>query len=318
VKDLYATLGVPRTASADEIKKAYRKLTRELHPDKNPGDKKAEDRFKDVSAAYDVVGDAEKRKLYDEFGDMSLTQGFDAERARAFRRAGGGAGPGFDFRDFGEARETSFEDLLSRLFGGGGGGRVRVEDFEGGFPGAGRRTLRRPGADLEGEVTVDFLAALQGTSTSLRIAGQDGASTLDVKVPAGVADGGRLRLRGQGGPGDPPGDVLLTVRVRPHPILERVDRDLEMRLPVTALEAHRGGPIDVPTPWGPVTVKIPPGSQGGQKLRLRGKGVHGGNAPDGDLFVTLEIRLPRTPDDALVERLEALQGRDEPRRDLKL
>ncbi len=324
MKDLYQVLGVSKNASQDEIKKAYRALTRKYHPDKNPGDKAAEERFKDVSTAYEVLGDEQKRKLYDEFGEISLTQGFDPERARAYKkaRAGFGAGPGsapgggfggFDFSDFGQARETSFDDLLSRLFGGG---RVRVEDF--GAPGAGRRTVRRRGQDIRGEIHVDFLDALRGTTVALRVEGADGkARTLDVKVPPGIDDGATLRLRGQGGPGDPPGDILLSVRVRPHPFLERDGKNLHMDLPVTALEAYRGGPVDVPTPWGGVVLKLPPGSQGGQTLRLRGKGVHAKDG-DGDLLVTLVIKLPPPGDEALLARLTALQAGETPRTNLLL
>lgn len=326
MKDLYEVLGVSKNASQAEIKKAYRELTRKYHPDRNPGDKQAEERFKEVSTAYEVLGDEEKRKLYDEFGEISLTQGFDPERARAYKQArqGFGAGPGsgyggggfsgFDFGDFGQARETSFDDLLSRLFGGG---RVRVEDF--GPAGAGgRRTIRRRGRDIAGEIHVDFMDALRGTTVALRVEGSDGkAKTLDVKVPPGIDDGAKLRLRGQGGPGDPPGDILLTVHVRPHPFLERDGKNLHMDLPVTALEAYRGGPIDVPTPWGEVTLKLPAGSQGGQTLRLRGKGVHAKDG-DGDLLVTLVIRMPPPGDEVLLQRLEALQSNENPRRDLLL
>ena len=332
MKDLYAALGVDRKASADEIKRAYRKLTREFHPDKNPGDKAAEERFKEISTAYEVLGDEEKRKLYDEFGDISLTQGFDPERARAYKRAqqgfggprpgagGPGAGfpGGFSFDDFGQAQETSFDDLLSRLFGGG---RIRVDHFGPGGPrggGARQRPIRRRGQDIEGEIQVDFMDALLGTTVPLRVESQDGTGkTLDVKVPQGVSDGAKLRLRGQGGPGDPPGDVMLTVRVRPHPFMERDGLNLHMDLPVTALEAYAGGPVDIPTPWGTVVLKLPPGSQGGQTLRLRGKGVHTTKG-DGDLLVTLQIKLPAPGDEVLLERLRALQEGENVRKHLGL
>ncbi len=316
VKDLYGALGVPRDAPQDDIKRAYRKLAQTYHPDKNPGDPAAEERFKEVSAAYEVLGDADKRQLYDEFGEVSLTQGFDPERARAYRQAQhgfgrGAGGGGFEFTDFADARETSFDDLLSRLFGGG---RIHVDHGRG--P---RRRARQRGMDIEGEIRVEFMDALRGTTVPLRVEGHEGARTLDVKVPAGISDGGKLRLRGQGGPGSPPGDVMLALRIRPHPILERDGKKLRMRLPVTALEAYQGGPIDVPTPWGTVVLKLPPGSQGGQTLRIRGKGVHGGRGEDGDLFVTLEIKLPsETGDDALLERLQCLQGDETVRKNLHL
>jgi DnaJ-class molecular chaperone len=303
VKDLYQHLGVARTATPDELKKAYRKLTRQYHPDRNPGDAEAEEKFKDVSTAYEVLGDPDKRKLYDEFGDISLTQGFDPERARAYSRSRQGGFPGFGsgggamFDDFGEARATSFEDLLSALFRGGGQGGARA-----------RPTARR-GADVTGEISVSLMDALHGVSVPLRIDMGGQARTLDVKVPQGVPDGGKLRLRGQGGAGQPAGDVILTVRVKPHDHMRREGHDLHLRLPVSAYEAYRGGAVEgVPTPWGPVTLKLPAGAQNGQKLRLRGKGVQVPGRDPGDLYVTLDVRLPEAGDDDLLEALARLQG----------
>lgn len=334
VKDLYSVLGVPRSADEKEIKRAFRKLTQQYHPDKNPGDKKAEEKFKEVSGAYEVLGDATRRKNYDEFGDISLTQGFDPERARAYqqatrgagrRRAGAGVGgfPGggfdaeghFNFSDFGEARGVSFDDLLSQLFGGG-----RVVDP---FGGAGARGARRPvstrGHDIEGEITIDFSQMLRGAVIPLRIESEaGGARTLDVKVPAGIADGSKLRLRGQGSPGDPPGDIILTVKVAPHPRLKREGNNLLMSLPVTALEAVRGGSVDVPTPSGSVSLKLRPGSQNGQTLRLKGKGIAPTSGEPGDLLVTLDVRLPTEADAELVRALERLQGQENVRADLEL
>ncbi|MGH1343351.1 MAG: DnaJ C-terminal domain-containing protein [Nannocystales bacterium] len=323
VKDLYNTLGVSRDASASEVKKAYRQLTRKFHPDKNPGNKAAEERFKSVSSAYDVLSDPERRTLYDEFGDMSLTQGFDADRARAYKGsqqrayAGGGGFPGgagfpMDdsmFSDVGDAKATNFDDLLSRLFGGG---RVRA--------GGGAQPRARRGADISGEISVGFNDALVGTTVPLRLDSADGGmSTLDVKVPAGMKDGAKLRLRGKGGAGSPPGDILLTVRVGTHKLLTREDDNLRLRLPVTALEAYRGGPVDVPTPWGTVTVKLSPGSQSGQTLRLRGRGVRpAGDKPAGDLMVTLDVRLPEAGDERLLELLTELQASANPRASLVL
>jgi curved DNA-binding protein len=327
VKDLYTTLGVPKTADAAEIKRAYRKLTQQYHPDKNPGDKQAEDRFKEVSSAYDVLSDADKRKNYDEFGDMSLTQGFDPERARAYQQAarGGGGGrrprgaPGgmpFDesfFSNAGDARGTSFDDLLSQLFGGG-----RVVDPMGGG-GRGRRPVSQRGHDIEGEITIDFMDMLRGKTVPLRIESESGGGrSIDVKVPVGIADGGKLRLRGQGGAGDPPGDILLTVKVAPHPRLKREGNSLQLSLPVTALEAYRGGPIDVPTPTGKVTLKLKAGSQNGQTLRLKGKGIAPAGQEPGDLLVTLDVRLPPPGDAELLAALERLQDEQDPRADLDL
>ncbi len=324
--DFYNSLGVDRSASQDEIKKAYRKLTRQFHPDKNPGDKAAEERFKTVSSAYEVIGDADKRALYNEFGDVSLSQGFDPERARAYQQArshsyagfpgaqgarpGGGGGfssGGFQGYDVGgDAREANFDDILSRLFGGG---QVNTGDM------FGRRPRAQRGGDIQGEISVTIMDALQGVAVPLRVESSGQTRTLDVTVPQGMADGTKLRLRGQGGPGSPPGDIILTVRVQPGRSLERNGDNLRMKLPVTALEAYRGGAIDVPTPWGPVTMKLPPGVQNGQTLRLRNKGVHRQGKPVGDLFVSLDIRMPEAGDEGLIEALERLQGDTELRRD---
>ncbi len=319
MKDLYETLGVGRNASASEIKKAYRSLTRKYHPDKNPGDKAAEERFKSVSSAYEVLADSDRRANYDEFGDMSLTQGFDAQRARAYKAnqerayAGSGFGGGFPmddsmFENVGDAKATSFDDLLGRLFGGG---RVRSSPTQ---------PRARKGADISGDISVSFNDALHGTTVPLRIDSADGGmSTLDVKVPAGMKSGGKLRLRGKGGAGSPPGDIILTVKVGSHKLLSREGNDLRLRLPVTALEAYRGGAIDVPTPWGTVTVKLPAGSQSGQTLRLRGRGVRpSGNQPAGDLLVALDVRLPEAGDERLLELLTDLQGSANPRASLVL
>ncbi len=314
MKDLYKTLGVQRSASADEIKKAYRKLTRENHPDRNPDDASAEERFKQANAAYEVLGDAKKRALFDEFGEMSLTQNFDPTRARAYKQAQQQRArtPGFSNDDIGpmfddvtQAQHTSFDDLLSRLFGGG-----RVAS-------GGRRTGR--GANIEGEIKVSLMDALHGVTVPLRVEGSDGeARTLDVKVPMGIADGGKLRLRGQGGDGKPKGDILLTVRVAAGRRMTRRGNDLKLTVPVTAFEALRGGPVDIPTPWGPVTVKLPRGSQNGQTLRLRGKGVQPSKKQAGDLLVTLEVRLPDDPSDELLAALEKAQGTEHVRAGLVL
>ncbi|TPV97181.1 MAG: J domain-containing protein [Myxococcales bacterium FL481] len=312
VKDPYQALGVARTADESTIKRAFRKLTQQHHPDRNPGDKAAEDRFKEVSQAYEILGDADKRKLFDEFGEASLTQGFDPERARAYTHArpsgfssSADFSPGgFHFDDIGSARATSFDDLLSRLFGGG-----KVADAGAPF-GRGPGTDPRRGPDIEGEINVDFLDALDGVTVPLRVESQaGGARTLDVKVPPGIADGGKLRLRGQGGNGSPRGDILLTVRVKPHPKWRREGNNLRLLgLPVTALEAYRGGAIDVPSPWGTLAVKLKPGSQSGQTLRLRGQGVRRTGKDAGDLLVTLEVRMPPPGDDDLTQALERLQG----------
>lgn len=321
MQDLYQALGVDKSASQDDVKKAYRKLTRELHPDKNPGNKQAEERFKAVSNAYEVIGDPERRALYDEFGEMSLTQGFDPERARAYKQArqnfggygagGGGYGgfPGGNFGSYGDARGTSFDDLLSQLFGGG---RVDLGGMGGmgGDPFGRTASRSRKGHDVQGEIRVSLLDSLLGVTVPLRVeSSRDGSHrVIDVKVPEGVTDGSKLRLRGQGGSGDPPGDILLTIKVEPGRNLERSGNNLKLKLPVTALEAYRGGKLDVPTPWGTITMNLPPGTQNGQTLRLRDKGVRIKGEPQGDLFVSIDVRMPDKGDEELLAVLERLQG----------
>ena len=318
MKDLYQALGVERSATQDEIKKSYRKLTRELHPDKNPGNDAAEERYKDVTNAYDVLGDADKRALYDEFGEMSLTQGFDAERARAYKQArqgyggGGFPGGGGGFSNFGDARGTSFDDLLSQMFGGG---RVNMGGMGGDPFGRGPPRARK-GHDLQGEVRVSLLDSLLGVTVPLRVEARDGSHrTIDVKVPEGMIDGGKLRLRGQGGPGEPAGDIILTIHVDAGRNLERDGNNLRLNLPVTAFEAYRGGKIDVPTPWGTVTMNLPAGTQNGQMLRLREKGVRVRGEAQGDLFVVIDVRMPDKGDEELLAVLERLQGETSLRRE---
>lgn len=303
--DPYAALGVSRGATHDEIKRSFRKLTQQFHPDKNPGDDSAEERFKQVSQAYEVLGDEDKRKLYDEFGDASLTQGFDAERARAYKNARSGFS-GFHgnagFQNYGDAQNTSFDDLLSQLFGGG---RVSGDPF-------GRRAGPPRGRDIAGEIRVSFTDSLTGVTVPLRVDGADGNSkTLDVHVPAGITDGGKLRLRGQGNPGSPPGDILLTVRVSSHAYLTRDGNNIRMKLPVTAYEAYAGAAVDVPTPTGTITLTLPAGSQSGATLRVRGKGVQ--TKSPGDLLVTLDVHLPAPGDPELANVLARLQTGYNPR-----
>ena len=313
-RDLYKVLGVARDVDAGALKKAYRKLARRHHPDVNPGDKAAEEKFKEISEAYDVLSDAAKRRNYDEFGEVSLQGGFDAEQARRAREAFGarfggsrdggpqfGGGEPFEFGDL--------DDLLGR-FGFGGRG------------GAGRAGLR--GSDLEAQLELDFLEAAKGGEKRLTLAlgGEDGrprSQTLTVRIPPGVADGGRIRLRGKGAPGlggGPPGDLWATVRVRPHPVFRREGRNLVVDVPLTIAEAIRGAKIEVPTLDGRATLTVPPGTDSGQKLRLRGKGVAApsGGAP-GDLYVVVQIRVPKQLDADALEKL-AGAGPEDPRKDL--
>ena len=320
-RDLYAVLGVARDASADVIRKAYRKLARRHHPDVNPGDKAAEERFKEISEAYDVLSDTEKRRNYDEFGEVALQGGFDAERARRAREAfgarfGGEPGPGEGGFASGEPFEFGdLDDLLGRFGFGGRGGRG----------GAGRAGLR--GSDIEAQLELDFLEAARGGEKrlTLQLLGEDGrprSQTLTVRIPAGVGDGGRIRLRGKGGPGlggGPPGDLWATVRVRPHPVFRREGRDLIVEVPVTIAEAIRGAKIEVPTLDGRATVSVPPGTDSGKKLRLRGKGIPdpAGKAP-GDLYAVIQVRVPKQLDADGLAALETLAkaGPEDPRKEL--
>jgi curved DNA-binding protein len=326
-RDFYSVLGLSKGASDADIKKAYRKLARDLHPDRNPDDPSAEDRFKDVSHAYQVLSDPEKRKLYDEFGEAGLKEGFDPEAYRQYQRyarGGGGFGGGTSFEDlFGgraSGRGATFD--IGDLFGGRGG-MGGMGDAFGGF---GRAAAR--GRDLQSEITLDFADALRGSERELsfsRPGSPNGHRTVKVRIPPGAKDGSKLRLRGQGGPGPEggeAGDLLLTVRVRPHDHFWREDDDLHLELPVTALEAYQGAKVPVPTLDGDVNLRVPAGSQSGAKLRLRGKGApkQGGSAK-GDLIVHLEVRLPEDKgDEKVVELLKELEERyDKPvRRDIRL
>lgn len=308
-QDLYATLGVDRKADENAIRTAYRRLARQYHPDVNPNDPKAEERFKQISFAYDVLSDPEKRARYDEFGLAGLQPGFDPEQARAYKRWTEGARRSPRFETFSE--EIDLDELFDRLGGLGG---------LGGMGGAWRRVPRR-GRDVHAEVTVDFLDAVLGRDVRLEVAGR---GALRVRIPPGADEGTRVRLAGQGEPGSegaPPGDLYLTLHVRPHPFFRREGDDLTLDLPVTVPELVLGASIEVPTPEGVATVRVPPHSRPGQRLRLRGKGAarRGGDGR-GDLYLRLVAELPEGRDDELVElakRMEPLYAGRDPRAGLK-
>lgn len=306
-RDPYAVLGVARDADADAIKTAYRKLARKFHPDVNQGDNKAEDRFKEISEAYAVLEDAEKRALYDEFGDISLEAGFDANAARAARRFGGaGAGPGAGGPEF----AFDLDDLLGGMFGGGrgrGAGRRRAAAFR--------------GDDMEIALELEFLEAARGTTKQISVArpdanGQPQLERVTVRIPPGVDEGGRIRLAGKGAEGSgggPAGDLYARIRIRPHAWFRRDGRDLLLDLPVTIAEATLGAKIEIPTLEGTATVTVPPGSDSGRRLRLRGKGIpapQGGTR--GDLYATVQIRVPLGLDAAAAETLRSLARFDPP------
>jgi molecular chaperone DnaJ len=371
-QDYYKVLGVERGASKDDVRKAYRKLARKYHPDINPGNKEAENKFKDLSVAYDVLSDEKKRKLYDEFGEAGLAAGFDAEKARSYeqwRQQSARAG--------GTAQEFDMDDL-GDLFGGLGG--------------MFRQKSRAPagpqrGADIESSMEIDFLDAVRGFQTAITLerpvacdtchgsgtkAGtapatcpQCGGSgnvavtqgpiqfrktcprcsgsgklpgdpcpvcrgsgrvtrseTIRVNIPPGADPGKQIRLRGKGEAGirgGPAGDLFITPRIRPHPVLTRSGRDLSMDLPITVGEAVRGASIDVPTPAGTIKVKVPAGAQSGQQLRIKGKGVAAhGQTPAGDLYLRLMVRVPNDAvDNEVIDKLDQAY-REDVRKNLRL
>ena len=370
-QDYYKILGVERSASKDDVRKAYRKLARKYHPDINPGNKEAESKFKDLSVAYDVLSDEKKRKLYDEFGEAGLAAGFDADKARSYQhwqqqstRAGGG----YNFN----------VDDLGDLFGGLGG--------------MFRQGARAPagptrGADIESSMDIDFLDAVRGFQTAIAlerpvtcdtchgsgtkaggtpttcpechgsgsvaiaqgplqyrqtcrrcsgsgklpgdlctVCGGSGRvprpETIRVNIPPGAEPEKRIRLRGKGEAGirgGAAGDLFLTPRIRPHPILSRSGRDLSMDVPITVGEALRGASVEVPTPSGSISVKIPVGAQSGQQLRIKGKGVAAhGQTPAGDLYLRLMVHVPKEElAEDVIDKIDRAYG-DDVRKNLRL
>ncbi len=302
--DYYAELGLKKGATPDEIKKAYRKLAARLHPDKNPGNTRAEDRFKRVNRAHQVLSDPKQRALYDEFGEDGLREGFDPEAMRAYRRAGAGSGRRVHFRrgdgGFEVGELGDFGDLFGDLFGG-------------------RRSAPTRGSDVASEVEVDFAAALRGATLRLRV--HENGEEISVRVPPGAGDGDKVRVRGQGAPGargGPTGDLVLVIRVKPHPYLTREGLDLYLDLPITVGEAYHGGKVAVPTIDGTVNLTIPAHSQSGQVVRLRGKGVRR-KSETGDLYVRFLVRLPDTDEKSVQEAVGTLDGamRSDLRADIK-
>jgi curved DNA-binding protein len=285
MQDPYTVLGVDRRADADTIRKAYRKLAKEWHPDVNP-DPRAESRLKEINGAYEVLGDDDKRRLWDEFGEQSARPGFDANAARGFRGRGGSAG--FD------GGAVDVDDLLGSLFGAGGG-------FERG---------PRRGADQQLDLAVDFLTSVLGGERVVSLRRSDGTSeTVRIPIPAGAKDGGRVRLKGHGLPprgGGPCGDLLVNLKVQDHPLLRREDDDLVLEVPITLLEAIRGGPITVPTPTGDVKVTVPSGVQSGTRMRLKGRGVQKKDGP-GDLYLLLRPQVPQSQDPEILAAAERIE-----------
>ncbi len=309
MEDPYKILGVPKTATEAEIKKAFRSLAKKHHPDKHAGDAAAKKKFQEISGAYDILGDKDKRAQFDAgaIGADGNPRGFDP-RAGGFRQGnpfggGGGGSPfgggnagGFKFSfDDEPGQAASFEDIFADLMGGRRGGA---------------RTARpQKGEDFTAAVTVSFDESVNGGTR--RVVLQNGEQ-IDVKIPAAVKDGQTIRVKGRGGAGRngaPSGDILLTVSVAPHPFMTREGDNIRMDLPVTLKEAVLGGKVPVPTLTGTVSLSVPPGANTGTTLRLKGKGVGG----TGDLYVRLVVTLPDKPDESLKSFLEGWTETYDPR-----
>jgi curved DNA-binding protein len=297
-RDFYEVLGLSRDADQSDIQRAYRKLARTLHPDVNK-DLGAEERFKELSEAYDVLSDPDQRKRYDAFGEDFRRVGADVDpdayrRSRAYAGAGasggrssgwGGGGPAGGFRySAGSGDDVDLEDLLGGIFGGRGRGR-------GGWGPV-------SGSDHETEVEVAVEEAYNGTQRTLSISGPDGPRTVDVNIPAGVVDGQRIRLRGQGGQGSgggEAGDLYLIVRIAPHPRYRLEGRDLHMLLPLAPWEAALGSSVGIDTPGGHATINVPAGTSSHRRLRLKGRGLPNKRGKPGDLYAEAQIKVPKSP-----------------------
>lgn len=313
-RDYYEVLGVNRSASADEIKTAYRKLARKFHPDLNPGDKAAEERFKELQEAYDTLSDSENRKLFDKYG----------ENWKAVKQGGGPPPPGWEGARAATSSQTAGFDFSGFDFGGMGGspGFDIFEEMLGGSAGRGRARRRDRGEDVEAQLELSLEEAHRGGRRTLQMQAAEicptcngtglvsdktcqtcGGSgqvlkpkTIEVNIPAGVRDGSTVRLAGQGGAGMngmQPGDLYLRIRLRPHPVFRVHGDDLEIELPIAPWEAVLGTKIEVPTIDGKVDLTIPAGAQSGQRLRLRGQGLNKRGGGRGDEYVRLKIATPK-------------------------
>ncbi|WP_279365825.1 DnaJ C-terminal domain-containing protein [Microbacterium testaceum] len=313
-KDFYKVLGVDKSVSAADLKKTYRKLARQYHPDSNPGDAKAEATFKEISEAYSVLNDPEQREEYDQIRAMGSGARFSAP--------GAGAGGGFDdvFSRFGQGRQApsgGFDDFFTMFDQQGGGfGSGRFGQTTGGFRGFGGP---QKGADVSARTTLDFVTAAKGETITL--AGEDNVP-FKVKIPAGVSDGQKIRLRGRGRKspdGGESGDIVVTVAVRPHPVFTRDGLNLRITVPVTFTEAALGATIEVPTLGGdPVRLRVAPGTPSGRVLRVKGRGISTTKGT-GDLLAEVQVAVPTHLDDAAreaLERFHELEPKENPRADL--
>lgn len=320
MRDPYTVLGVAKTASADDVKKAFRKLAKKFHPDQNKGDPKAQEKFAEASSAYEILGDEKKRAQFDrgEIDAEGKPRGFEGFGAGGgpFRR-GGGAGGGFEHFEF-DAGGNPF----GRAGAGGARGGFDASDFFDLFGGGGRNARgRQPqrGQDVAETVSVSLTDAIRGASA--RVALPTG-KTLEVAVPAGIEDGKQIRLKGQGQPGQgggPAGDAIVTVKIARHPYFRVDGRDVRLDLPVTLYEAVLGGKVEAPTLTGKVELTVPAGTTGGRTLRLRGKGLPAGDGKAaGDLLITLRVVLPEDSSPELEELMRQWQANKpyDPRKDL--
>jgi molecular chaperone DnaJ len=321
-KDFYAILGVPQDADAATIKKTYRKLARKEHPDQNPGDPQAEQRFKEIGEAYAVLSDPEQRQQYDAV--RSMTHGGARFRAGAGGPGGGagfedvfssmfgqGGGPNVRFSTGGGGAQPNLEDILGQMFGGGAPGA--------GYGGYGAPAGPRPGADVQASTRIGFRDAVEGSTVALS---SPDLGRINARIPPGVKDGQRIRLRGKGRQGDPgaaAGDLILTVAVDKHPVFGREGDNLTLDLPVTFAEAALGATVAVPTlDGGSVKVKVAAGTPSGRVLRLKGRGVKRGDHV-GDLLAKVQVVVPqRLTDEAreAVEKMAAAEDGHDPRADL--
>lgn len=302
-KDYYEVLGVPRSASQDEIKKAYRRLAKKHHPDVNKNDKKSEEKFKEISQAYDVLGDETKRKTYDRFGQSAENGGFDprhqAYRTYTWTSGAGGQGQG-------GGAEFDMGDIFENIFGAGFGaararGRGATSSAYGGF---GQAREEPEGHDVVHTVEIGFEEAIQGATRRISLMRGGYEEKIDVKIPAGIRDGGKVRLAGKGEGG---GDLYLQVKVASHPQFRREDDDLYVEVPISVTEAVLGATVKVPTLKGAVNLKIPPGTSSGQKFRIPGRGApHLGKDTSGDQYAVTKIVVPPKIDEETKELFQKI------------
>jgi len=299
-KDYYAALGVGKDAGPDEIKRAYRKLARKWHPDVNPGDAMAEDRFKEISEAYHVLGDEKRHQEYDRVGPEAFAQDFDlsdfGDQFGSFFRGG--------FRRGGPRRGRTVDfGMFEEILGGLGGAR---------FGGARPQPPRpAPGRDIRVPLQLSFVDAVRGVDRTVAYRHGGGTTRSRVRIPAGVKEGTTIKVRGEGEPstsGGPAGDLLLDVSVRPHPHLQRAGDDLRTDVPVTVYEAILGGKVRVPTLDGTATINLPQGTRAGQVFRLRGKGVANADGATGDLLARVVIQVPENIDDDMIALMEQFRS----------